>query len=110
MRAADGQHAGEIGGAVGAGFVGPKVQTHRHCAARMRREPGRDCLGAFIVKAKAVDHRAVFGQAKEPGLWVARLRQRGGRANLDKAKARLHQSAQRRGVLVVPGCKADRVG
>ena len=52
-----------------------------------RGEPARDHLGAVVVEAHPVDHRAVGGQPEQPRLRVARLRLAGDRADLDEAEA-----------------------
>ena len=109
MRPGGGQHAGEIGGAVGGVLVGAKVQPHRHVMAGLR-QPGGDDLRALVVEAEAVDDAAILGQTEKARRGVAGLRARGGGADLDKAETRAGQRRDRLGVLVEPGGKADRVG
>ena len=102
-------HAGEIGGAVGAGLVGPKVEPHGHARAAARQSRA-DRLHAFVVEAKAVDRRAVLGQAEQTGFVVAGLGQGRGGPDLDKAETRVGQRRDGGGVLVKARGKADRVG
>ncbi len=110
IRAADRQHPGEIGRAVRAVLVGARVQAHRHRAGFPGGKAGGDGLGAVIVEAEAVDHRAILGQAKQARLGVAGLRARRGGAQFQKAETGAHQGGHRHRVLVEPGRKTHRIG
>jgi hypothetical protein len=67
-------------------------------------------FGPAIVEPHAVDHRAVLGEAEQPRLRIARLRQRGDRADLGEAEPEGEQRVGYFAVLVEPGGHAERVG
>ena len=101
MRAAGGQHAGEIGGAVGAVLVGAEVEADGDGTAPAGGEAGGDGVHPVIVEAEAVDGGAVFRQAEKARFRVARLRAGGGGADLDEAEACAGEGGQGGGVLVI---------
>jgi hypothetical protein len=61
-----------------------------------------------IVEAEAIDHRAIFAEAEQPRLVVARLRARRDRSDLDETEAERQHVRGHFRVLVEAGCEANR--
>ena len=55
---------------------------------------------AFTIEAHAIDHGVIFFQAKQAGLWVARLGLGRDGAHLDKAKALGQHGSKNAGVFI----------
>ena len=62
-----------------------------------------------IVKAHAVDNGLSFRQAKNTWLWIAWLRARRDRADLNKAKTQLGETIDGCAVFIQTGSQTDRV-
>ena len=63
-----------------------------------------------VVEAHAVDDGALRRQAEQPRFWVARLRARRDRAELQESETEIREYRCEVGVLVEAGGEADRIG
>jgi len=98
-----------IGDAVGGVLVRADIDAENAVAlgcARARQRGGQ----AAIIEPHPVDDRAILDQAKQAGLRVARLGQRGERAHLDTAEAQAEPAGNGAGILVDARREADGVG
>ena len=59
-------------------------------------------LHTFGIKTISIDYRAIFWQAEQARLEIARLRERGNRANLGKAKTKTIPNPSSHSVFVEP--------
>src|SRR3546814_19429356 len=90
-------------------LVGADVDSQDATPLRLG-DAGQRGVDPAVVEPHPVDDRTVFGEAEQAGAGVARLRQRGERADLDRAETEPEQPVDRAAVLVEPGGEADRVG
>ena len=65
---------------------------------------------ACIVEPKPVDDGPILHKAKNAWLWISRLRLRGNGPDFGKSKPKPQQRIRHFGILVKPGCHAERIG
>ena len=91
-------------------FILPKVELPGQAlVGGARSKPGRPSCMPPSWKTQAVDQRLRFRQAEEARLWVARLRQRGYRADLDVPEPETGQAAPGSAIFIIASRQPDGI-